>query len=310
MQFTISVPASSANLGPGYDALGIALNIRDDVSFIIEAGAGLHIETKGYGAETLSSDSSNLVASSFYAQWARLIPSAPSISLCIRVRNDIPMSGGLGSSAAAIIAGTAAATAAAHRTCDLDPDVLLDDCLRIEHHADNLTAAIFGGCTVAYRNGNAMRHHALPCSSQITPVLLVPTHLCVPTAVSRSVVPELIPMSDSSFSTARAALLGDALRTADDDLLFDATEDRTHQQYRAEKMRESFDMIHVLRERGIPACLSGAGPTVLSLTTPERMERIPSEAFSDIGWKILTPSIDMTGVRIHAVDSAQPIEHL
>lgn len=259
---TIRVPASSANLGPGFDALGLALSLYDQVTAEV-TGSGLVIEADGEGAADVPRDERHLVVSSMRRAFAALGESPAGLSIsCVNV---IPHGRGLGSSAAAIVAGLVAARALVDGGEErLDDTALLALANEIEGHPDNVAAALLGGLTIAWIAdgvGKAVRLDVSIGVSVFIPPVAVSTH------TARGVLPARVSHGDAAANAGRAALLVAALAGGRTDVLLEATEDRLHQDYRAPEMPESHRFMMSLRAAGIPAIISGAGPTVLAFTT-------------------------------------------
>jgi len=267
----VRVPASSANLGPGFDSLGLALGLYDEIEVSALDTDDLHVEVEGEGAGSVPCDERHLVVRAMRTAWhmsgATEDGSVPS-GISLRCRNAIPHSRGLGSSAAAAVAGAVAAIVLAGRDPEAERDTLLQVTAGMEGHADNAAASLFGGFVVAWETaGNtAERFHAvsLEVHRDIRPVALVAGVESL-TSTTRGLLPERVPLIDAAFTGSRTALavLAFTQRPA---LLMAATEDRLHQGYRRPAYPESADLVDALRAHGVPAVISGAGPTVLALT--------------------------------------------
>jgi homoserine kinase len=257
----VRVPATSANLGPGFDAFGLALARYDHVEASV-TGDGVVVEVAGEGAGELPGDGSHLVARSMVAAFERM-GEHPS-GVLLRCRNRIPQARGLGSSSAAIVAGIMAARAlAVDGASRLDDAAALALATELEGHPDNVAPCLLGGFTIAYVDNGVGRAVRLTPSSEVTPVVYVPRVRGL-TAEARAALPGSVPHADAAFNAGRAALLVHAL-TEDPELLLSATEDRLHQKYRAPGMPQSAELVLDLRTGGIPATISGAGPAVLAL---------------------------------------------
>lgn len=290
MSITVAVPASAANLGPGFDALGLALALHDEVDVEVTP-AGLEIEVDGEGAGTVPRGESHLVVRALRVTLEALGAPQPA-GLLLRCRNRIPHARGLGSSAAAVVAGVAAGYALAG--ADLDGAQRAGRALQLaasfEGHADNAAASLLGGLVITWSAGDAAgkRFHAvrLEPHSSLSPVLLVPATASV-TEVTRGLLPRHVPLGDAAFNVGRTALAVLAL-TARPDLLPAATDDRLHQPYRRPAYPATAALVDALRGHAVPAAVSGAGPTVLVLTVGEPGE--PGEP-----GKLLPPAVDLTG---------------
>ena len=263
----IRVPATSANLGPGYDCLGLALALYDEIEASI-APDGLVVEVTGEGAGEVPTDGSHLVVRAMLAAFDHLGGRPPGLK--VRCLNRIPHARGLGSSSAAIVGGILAARTLARSEilADLDADALDDAAVLrlaagIEGHPDNVAPCLLGGFTIAWTEPDGAHAVRLQPAPDLEPVVFVPAERGL-TAQARGLLPERIPHADAAANVARAALLVHAL-TSDPDLLFAATEDRLHQDYRAPVQERSAALLRHLRAAGVPAVVSGAGPSVLAL---------------------------------------------
>jgi len=257
----VRVPATSANLGPGFDALGLALGLYDDVEVEV-AGSGLSIQVSGTGEETADRGEGHLIARTFRSAYASIGGEVE--GLRIRCVNRIPHARGLGSSSAATIAGILAARALHPEGHALTDDDVLALATSAEGHPDNVAPCLAGGLTIAWQTPSGPRSTRLDVAQGVRPVALVPdTRLA--TEHARGLLPETVPHADAAANAGRAALLVAAL-TAAPHLLLDATEDRLHQSYRAAAMPDSLALVERLRAKGVAAVISGAGPTVLALT--------------------------------------------
>ncbi len=259
---TVRVPATSANLGPGFDALGLALGLYDDVTARI-VPAGLSVEVEGEGAATglrVARDESHLVISSMRRAFEHMQVTPPGLEL--HCANRIPHGRGLGSSAAAIVAGLVLARAlVVDGTGRFGEADLLDLATRIEGHPDNVAPCLLGGLTIAWCGPDGTRAMRRDPDPVIVPVVLVPP-FTASTEIARGLLPTTVSHADAAFTAGRSALLVAAL-TGTPQALFDATEDRLHQAYRAPAMADSWRLLTQLRQDGLPAVISGAGPTVL-----------------------------------------------
>lgn len=265
----ISVPASSANLGPGFDALGLALELRDELT--VEAiDRGVEIVVSGEGAGTVPLDDSHLVVRSMNAAFDLLGERPPGVRLtCV---NRVPHARGLGSSSAAIVGGIALARALVDGGVDrLDDLAAFQLATDLEGHPDNVAAAQFGGLTIAWMEGGAAAVERLDAEVGVT-VFIPPDG--VSTQAARGLLPESVPFADAAFNAGRSALMVAALTGAPHRLIA-ATEDRLHQGARSPAMPASYQLLRSLRVDGVAAVISGAGPTVLafadglSAATPE-----------------------------------------
>jgi homoserine kinase len=261
------------------------------------------VKVEGKGAGIVPTDERNLVARAALAAFEAMGMPAPGLRL--RCANRIPHGRGLGSSAAAIVAGVLLAQALASRV-QLPSDRLLDDAdvldlsASLEGHPDNVAAALLGGLTIAWEagtggdQGRVARAVRLDPVPEVVPVVLVPTAQAS-TEQARRLLPPEVPHPDAVANAARAALLVVAL-TQRPDLLLVATEDRLHQSYRAPAMPESAAMVERLRAKGMPAVISGAGPSVLVLMNAATATEVAAGA--PAGWIGLMPGVDPLGARL------------
>ena len=259
----VSVPATAGNLGPGFDTLGMALGVVDDVEVRAVASSDVLIEIEGEGAGSLPRDESHLVVQALRAALDHV--GASQTGLHIRAVNRIPHGRGLGSSAAAVVAGIVAA-----RGLIAEPEALdLAETLRLanafEGHPDNAAPAIYGGATVAWKDADGAHARPLLVADDIETAVLIPDST-LPTREARAVLPPKVPHVDAAFNVSRAALLVNALAGRPEDL-FAATLDKLHQDYRADVLGPATPMVRELRSRGLAAVVSGAGPSVLVLGT-------------------------------------------
>lgn len=258
----IEVPATSANLGPGYDCAGLALELVDVLEAELLNDGELEIIVEGEGAQSVPRDDSHLVVRAMARGFAEADAQIPGLRL--RCTNSIPHGRGLGSSSAAIVGGLVLAR-------ELMPNgsrVLTDERLvslatELEGHPDNVAPAILGGLTVAWMahgTGAAIR---LRPSPRLEPVVAIPASPLA-TERARELLPAAVSHADAAANAARAALLVPAM-TTHLDLLLEATTDLLHQDYRRFAYPQSYALMAALRAAGIPAMISGAGPTVIAL---------------------------------------------
>jgi len=295
----VRVPATSANLGPGFDSFGLALALYDDVVVRV-AESGLLVDVAGEGADDVRRDKRNLVVRAVRATFDAL--GGQPRGLEIVCANRIPHGRGLGSSAAAIVAGVVAARELVlGGTERLPDDAVLRLAAQLEGHPDNVAACLAGGFTMAWTEPGTTASPALLTRSlhldvhkSIAAVVFVPDTKSS-TTKARKLLPESVPHHEAAANAARAALLAQAL-TRRPELLLVATEDALHQQYRASAMPRSAALLSRLREAGIAAVISGAGPTVLALTTTAQAEAV---AAFDARWFTASQiAIDTQGARV------------
>jgi homoserine kinase len=295
----VRVPATSANLGPGFDALGLALELHDDVTAQV-GGDGLRVAVTGEGAGELPADERHLVVATMLTTFD-LLGGRPS-GLELTCLNRIPHARGLGSSSAAIVAGILLARELVESGADLlDDFAVMRLATEIEGHPDNIAACLLGGFTIAWttrpaRGRGGSRAIRLEASESLQPMVFVPAERGF-TAQARAVLPGTVPHSDAAFNAARAALLAHAI-TAAPSLLFDATEERLHQEYRAPTMPDTAKLLATLREAGVAAVVSGAGPSVLALLPDDDQLQAEARSLCPEGWWSRSLSVAPEGARI------------
>jgi len=294
----VRVPATSANLGPGFDALGLALTLYDDVVAQVSDDAGTRVDVHGEGADAVPRDHRHLVAKAMLRGFDALGGRPRGVDLVCA--NRIPHGRGLGSSSAAIIAGLLLARALVVGGDERLPDAaLLELAVTLEGHPDNVAACLYGGVVVAFTRStgetDVLRLSAAP---GIVPVVCVPS-TAVPTKRARALLPETVPHADAAFNAARAALLVPAL-TSRPDLLLEATDDRLHQPYRRAAYPRTGDLVAKLRAVGIPAAVSGAGPTVLALADATSAPTVAGLAGARFATSVL--EVDAEGGRVVPLD--------
>jgi homoserine kinase len=255
----VSVPATAGNLGPGFDALGMALGVTDEVEVWALGSRAVEIEIEGEGADSLPRDETHLMVRAIRA--AADAVGASHTGLRIVARNAIPHGRGLGSSGAAVVAGIAAMRGLIAEPDLLGPEQMLRLATQFEGHPDNAAPAIYGGATAAWQDADGAHAVPLTIASGIETAVLIPRSI-LPTKQARAVLPASVPHADAAFNAGRAALLVAALAGAPERLLA-ATEDRLHQDYRAAMLPAASAMVARLREQGLAAVVSGAGPSVL-----------------------------------------------
>ncbi|MCP3784501.1 homoserine kinase [Micromonospora sp. A3M-1-15] len=284
----VRVPATSANLGPGFDALGLALGLHDDVAAEVTAG-GVRVAVTGEGAGELPDGDRHLVVTAMRAAFDVL--GAQPAGLALECVNRIPQARGLGSSSAAIVAGVLLARAlVADGATRLDDAAALRLASELEGHPDNVAPCLLGGFTVAWTEPAGARAVSLPVAAAVRPTVFVPGERGL-TSVARAALPATVPHGDAALTAGRAALLVHAL-TADPGLLLPATVDRLHQDYRAAGMPATAALVSALRAAGVAAVVSGAGPTVLALS------EVPAGFDAGTDWRRWELPIDVSGARV------------
>ena len=297
----VRVPATSANLGPGFDTLGLALSLYDDLVVTSLREPGLDIQAQGEGADEIPRDESNLLVRAM--AYAFEAVDRPMPGLRLRARNTIPHGRGLGSSGAAVVAGILAVKGLLEGDVEIGPDTMLRLATELEGHPDNVAPALFGGLTIAWMDEAMPQHKKLLVHRGVSPVVFVPS-FTMSTRVARSLQPLQVPREDAVFNLSRSALLIAAL-TQSPELLLAATEDKLHQNYRAQAMPETDRLVRTLREHGFAAVVSGAGPSVLVLADGpgRRLEAAAvAEQVTDTPWEAHMLAVDVKGgtVKEHA----------
>lgn len=302
----VHVPATSANLGPGFDTLGMALSFYDEL--IVEAvpGTGATVSVIGEGAGVVATDESNLVVKSIAYTFERFGQPLPGLRLT--AKNNIPHGRGMGSSGAAVVSGIMAAKGLLEGIVSMSHEDLLAVATELEGHPDNVAPALFGGLTIAWEDEKGPRHKKLFVHRGVSPLVLVPDFQ-LSTKLARSLQPESVPHEDAVFNVSRSALLIAAL-TQSPELLWEATQDKLHQNYRASAMPQTAELVQALRDRGHAAVVSGAGPSVLVLAS-DPAERLAAAKFvTDTypQWKKLLLAVDFKGATVgvhHKEDAAK-----
>lgn len=298
---SLRVPATSANLGPAFDAAGLALAWFDDVE-VRTRPTGCSVRVSGEGADTVPRDESHLVVRALRTGLEHAGLGQPGLE--VTTTNRIPHGRGLGSSAAATIAGLVAArelAATVGEADTLDDSAVIALARAFEGHADNVGATLLGGLTLVWEHGAGPGAARLDVDPRIRPVLMVP-HATLSTSRARSLLPDSVPHAAATHNVARSALLVVAL-TVRPELLLPATEDQLHQPYRSSAFPESMALVARLRERGLAAVISGAGPSVLVLTTTDAADTVPDEP----GWVRRQVAVEPSGTLVtRAPDGSLP----
>jgi homoserine kinase len=283
----VLVPATVANLGPGFDALGVAIQMHLEIE-IEPRRDSIEVMVEGEGAGSLPEDETNLVIRSMNVFFDHIGRRPPGYA--VRVRNPIPLASGLGSSSAAIVGGLTAARALSGGAVPQAEMVYL--ATSIEGHPDNVLPALLGGLVVCYRNAeDEVRHFRVEPSERLVPILAVPRE-GFPTAEARRALPSDVAFPDAQFTASRAALLVAAVTTgAGADVLADAMEDRLHEPHRLRLMPETAAVHAELKEAGLAVALAGAGPSLLIIaprpeakTRAEQVRRICRDRGA--GWRV------------------------
>jgi homoserine kinase len=288
----VRVPATSANLGPAFDCAGLALALHDNVVVQV-VDRGLSVDVAGEGEGSVPRTERNLLVQALRAAFDRL--GGQPRGLEVVCANRIPHGRGLGSSAATIVAGVVAARALVLGGEEaLDDEAALRLAAEVEGHPDNVAAALLGGLTLAWSGEDGARAVRLEPSAELAPVAFVPS-TTASTKKARGMLPEQVPHGDAALSAGRAALLTAALTTSPD-LLLTATEDRLHQRYRAPAQARTATLVEALRADGVPAVVSGAGPTVLALTTRDARDAVAARKAR--GWTVLPLDVERSGAAV------------
>lgn len=290
----VQVPATTANLGPGFDTLGLALAKYDHLEVRVRDEPGVTVEVHGVGEGDVPTDETNLVVTAIAHTFAAY--DLPMPGLNVVAHNVIPHGRGLGSSGAAIVSGVLAAKGLLEGIVDIDAESLLALATEMEGHPDNVAPALFGGLTIAWMTAEGPKHKKLMVHRGVKPLVFVPEHV-MSTALARSLQPESVPHEDAVFNLSRSALLIAALIQSPE-LLLTATEDKLHQSYRAAAMPETNRLIALLRENGFAAVVSGAGPSILVLASDPGQRLVAAELVakvSDTPWRALMLAVDFQG---------------
>jgi homoserine kinase len=282
---SVRVPATAANLGPGFDCLALAMDLANVFTVDTEGEPG--IDVQGEGAAELPMDRTNLVFRTITYVAGEVGGSLPAFRLSCS--NAIPLQRGLGSSASAVVGGLMLADRLLGSR--LWPWRLLEVAVDLDGHADNVAGAMFGGLVVAYLSGQGWRAEALNPSEALRPVVLIPEAERIATDEARRVLPRSVSFGDAAFNASRTALALLAL-TEKTDLLGEALEDRLHQARRLDLAPGARALFQDLRNAGIPVCVAGSGPSLLAFEQEGR-------SVWDLGpgWRVLRPDIDRHGAR-------------
>ncbi len=297
----VEVPATTANLGPGFDTLGMALTIHDTLTATVVDTPGIRVEVHGVGEGEVPTDETNLIARSMAHAFASKKIPVPGVHL--EAHNVIPHGRGLGSSGAAIVSGVMAAKGLLEGIVEFSASELLALATDMEGHPDNIAPSLFGGLTIAWMTEEGPKHKKLSVHRGVSLVVAVPEDASMSTQLARSLQPETVPHQDAIFNLSRSALLIAALIQSPE-LLFEATEDRLHQNYRASAMKDTDELLQKLRSQGYPAVVSGAGPSVLVLC-PDPGQRLDIaqvvEAHGGGKWTSHMLTVDERGATVEAV---------
>lgn len=300
---TVKVPATTANLGPGFDTLGLALSLYDTLTVSVRPEPGATVQVFGVGEGEVPTDESNLVVRAIAHTFASVGQELPGLNLV--AHNSIPHGRGLGSSGAAIVSGIMAAKGLLEGIVEFDSGALLALATELEGHPDNVAPALFGGLTIAWTTDAGPQHKKLIVHRGVSPLIAVPQGT-MSTELARSLRPISVPHEDAIFNVSRSALLIAALIQSPE-LLLAATEDRLHQSYRASAMPDTDSLITELRAEGHAAVVSGAGPSILVLCSDPAERLVAAELVAQhdgTPWHSLLLAVDFKGatVMMHPVD--------
>jgi homoserine kinase len=300
----VKVPATTANLGPGFDTLGLALSLYDELTVTVREKPGATVIVLGVGEGVVPVDDSNLVVRAILHTFEHYHQPLPGLDLV--ARNVIPHGRGLGSSGAAIVSGIMAAKGLLDGVVDIDSNDLLALATDLEGHPDNVAPALFGGLTIAWMTADGPQYKKLMVHRGVSPLVVVP-ETTMSTALARSLQPTSVPHEDAIFNVSRSALLIAALIQSPE-LLLVATEDKLHQAYRAGAMPETDALLQVLRRNGLPAVVSGAGPSILVLCSDPAQRLVAAELVASTAktaWQTLMLAVDFKGATVvtHPVEA-------
>lgn len=297
LRVEVKVPATSANLGPGFDSLGLALSLYSEVAVTVREAPGATVTVHGVGSEGVPTDESNLIVRTIAEVFESVGRDLPGLDL--EAMNNIPHGRGLGSSGAAIVSGVMAAKGLLAGEVELDSQRLLAIASRLEGHPDNVAPALFGGLTIAWSSDDGPQFKKLMVHRGVSPLVCVPQQT-MSTEVARGLRPESVSHEDAAFNVSRSALLVAAL-VQSPELLFAATEDRIHQSYRAAAMPETQSLLTALRSAGHAAVVSGSGPSVLVLCSDPAERLAAAElvgAHQGSPWEPLMLAVDFKGATV------------
>lgn len=282
----VRAPATIANIGPGFDCLGLAIAWHNEIRLERDRSGGLTVTAAGRGADQVPRDGSNLAVRAI----AKVLGQPR--GLRIHQTNAIPFGRGFGSSAAAIVGGLVAARAFAPDAGAWDADVLVAIAAEMEGHADNVAPCVHGGAVVAA--GRAVMPLGAPQGIEAV-VCIAPSAMA--TEAARKLLPASVPLADAAATAGHAALLAASLAAGDPSRLFEATEDVIHQPARFELMPDSGRLVAALRRDGIAAFLAGAGPSVAALVASPGVGDATEAARRAVpdGWEVREAGIDPSG---------------
>ena len=289
MRVTVRVPATAANLGPGFDTFGLALDLWNEVT--VDTTGPASVRWEGEGADELPVDGSDLIGRVMGAVAGRMsLPIAPHGRTA---RNAIPLARGLGSSSAATVAGICLASALLDLGIHDDPHSVFALASEIEGHPDNAAAAAFGGFTIALPEGGVRR---LEPHAALRPVVFIPD-VRTSTAEARVTLSETVTRTDAVSSVAHAALAVEAF-TRDPSLLPLALVDRIHEDARLSAVPDVAAVVRELRRSHVPVCVAGSGPSLLAFERDDREPLSLEAANAPPSWGILRPEVRANGYEV------------
>ncbi|EMY33295.1 homoserine kinase [Arthrobacter crystallopoietes BAB-32] len=299
---SVRVPATSANLGPGFDSLGLAVTLYDHVQVESTDDGVFSAEVAGEGSAELPRDGSHLILATIRDTLGRV--GYESTGLRLQAENVIPHGRGLGSSAAAIVSAVLLANALLPAGDRLSDQEVLQLCSAQEGHPDNVAPALAGRLAISWETGGSFFSTAVDVHPDIVPIVAIPSYE-LSTETARNLLPVSVPHHVAAANAGRAALLVQAL-TRDPALLLPATVDALHQSHRAPAMAPSADLMQALRANGFASVVSGAGPTVMTLADGRRqadqvLEQIHSTVSASAmpdGWRVLELAVDTDGAKV------------
>ena len=276
---TVRVPATSANCGPGFDSLGLALTLYNDFTFTIsDETFGFSLEVEGEGKDSFHASGRNMAFASFLAVWNK-ITDHKRIGIDVHMHNQVPKSRGLGSSSTAIVAGVTAASILSGANLTLDE--ILQEANAMEGHPDNVAPAIYGGFTISFQE-NSVAHTLRTIPKMPLQFIAVVPDMQLATHMAREAIPKEIPHPDAVFNSSRTALLVAALLENRPDLLQYALEDKLHQPYRAKLIPGLTEVFAAGEEAGAYKCIiSGSGSTLLAYVSPDKDGDVIGKAMVD-----------------------------
>jgi len=279
-QVTVRIPATTANLGPGFDCLALALDLWNETTLSLE-GKGVQIEITGEGQDALVRDERNLLVRTIL-QFYRNQGMPKPLGLHVVCNNAIPLGSGLGSSTSAVLAGLLGTRALLEK--DMNDNEILRLAMEIEGHADNVAAALFGGLVIVIQDQQSFYTYYIP-TPPLQVVYVLPD-VYLPTREARAVLPKQIPLADAIFNLGRTALVVEALRNGDLSMLEKAMQDRLHQPYRLKLIPGAIEAFQAAQRAGANAvALSGAGPGLIAFCSdnPSEIAEAMVTAFEQVG---------------------------